>query len=79
MTYLSLPCVGHHKAARRAQRDASLECLLYTPAKKHKLPPACEANKIKPGEVRNSLGRPPGTKNLRSNLLSKLGQVWAAF
>jgi hypothetical protein len=35
-----------------------------------------EAKIIKPGEVRNPLGRPPGVKSVRSKLLSKYSQLW---
>jgi hypothetical protein len=56
--------------------DDSLQSAPASAEKKHKLTPAMEAKIIKPGEVRNPLGRPPGVKSVRSKLLSKYSQLW---
>jgi hypothetical protein len=44
--------------------------------KKRELPEAFKAQIIKPGECKNPLGRPPGTKATRGKRLSKFSQAW---
>jgi hypothetical protein len=56
--------------------DESSQSAPASSEKKHKLTPAMEAKIIKPGEVRNPLGRPAGVKSVRSKLLSKYSQLW---